>query len=510
MRGLFRNLGDPDDSARDGGTEARRKRSAKEGRREVGSLHCTEEAGELAREDPAEGRERRTAEPLEGTMEEAPTSQTVSTKLERIATRAREAPDTALRTLAHHIDVEWLKEAHRRTRKDGAAGVDGVTADDYARELEKNLRSLHERAKAGTYRAPPVRRVNIPKGDGRMRPIGIPTFEDKIMQRAVAMVLEAVYEQDFLDCSYGFRPGRSAHDALKALREATMKMGGGWVLEVDIQSFFDALDHAHLRDALSRRIGDGSLMRLIGKWLNAGVMEGMGIRHPKAGTPQGGVISPILANVYLHEVLDLWFEREVKPRLRGRATLVRYADDFVILLEREDDARRVQDVLPKRFGKYGLTLHPEKTRLVPFKRPKSKPTKGDGDGPPGSFDLLGFTHHWALSRNGHWIVLLKTAKSRFSRALRHIRDWCRRYRHVPVRVQWETLTRKVRGHFNYFGVAGNGRALWRFGNAVYRVWRSWLNRRSQRARVTWKKMRALHTRYPLPSSTEANLRSLRA
>ena len=221
-----------------------------------------------------------------------------------------------LRTLAHHIDVDWLKEAHRLTRKDGAKGVDGMTADEYSRDLENNLRSLHERAKMGTYRAPPVRRVNIPKGDGRMRPIGIPTFEDKILQRAVAMVLEAVYEQDFLDCSYGFRPNRSAHDALTALRDATMDMRGGWILEVDIQRFFDTLDHAHLRDALSRRIGDGSLIRLIGKWLNAGVMEGLNLHHPEAGTPQGGVISPILANVYLHEVLDMWFEREVKPRLK--------------------------------------------------------------------------------------------------------------------------------------------------------------------------------------------------
>jgi RNA-directed DNA polymerase len=445
-------------------------------------------------------------------MEEAPPSQTVSTKLERIAKRAREAPDMALRTLAHHIDVDWLKEAYRRTRKNGAKGVDGVSADEYGRDLDKNLRSLYERAKAGTYRAPPVRRVNIPKSDGRMRPIGIPTFEDKILQRAVAMVLEAVYEEEFLDCSYGFRPGRSTHDALKALREATMNMRGGWILEVDIQRFFDTLDHAHLREALARRIGDGSLTRYIGKWLNAGVMEGLELEHPEAGTPQGGVISPILANIYLHEVLDRWFEREVKPRLKDRAVLVRYADDFIIVFKREEDARKVLDVLPKRLGKYGLTLHPTKTKLARFTHPTPKSDKDDEDGKGGtsSFDFLGFTHHWARTKKGYWVVMLKTAKSRFSAAVKRIGEWCRRYRHMPIADQRTALTRKLRGHYNYFGVVGNATALWRFSWAVYRTWRSWLNRRSQRARVTWERMKKLQARHPLPTPATVQLRSLRA
>ena len=443
-------------------------------------------------------------------MEEAPTSQTVSTKIERIAKRAREVPDMALRTLAHHIDLDWLKEAHRRTRKNGAVGVDGITADEYARELETNLRSLHERAKAGSYRAPPVRRVNIPKSDGRMRPIGIPTFEDKILQRAVAMVLEAVYEQDFLDCSYGFRPGRSAHDALKALRAATMEMRGGWILEVDIQRFFDTLDHARLREALARRIGDSSLTRLIGKWLNAGVLEGLELQQPDAGTPQGGVISPILANIYLHEVLDVWFEQEVKPRLKDRAVLVRYADDFVIVFRQEADARKVQEVLPKRFGKYGLTLHPEKTKLVHFTQPNPKSQNDDGDGPGGScsFDFLGFTHHWARSRKGYWVMMLKTAKSRFSAAASAIGDWCRRNRHTDIAAQSAALIRKLRGHYNYFGIIGNAKALLRLKHTVYRTWRSWLNRRSQRSRVTWRRMRAIVKRYPLPFP-DSQLRSLR-
>ena len=262
-------------------------------------------------------------------MAETSSSKTVSTKLERIAELARAMPQAALTTLAHHIDIDWLREAYRRTRKDGATGIDRQTGDEYARNLDDNLRSLLERAKSGSYVAPPVRRVHIPKaGDGsQTRPIGIPTFGDKVLQRAVAMVLEAVYEQSFLDCSYGFRPGRSAHQALRVVQSQTVMMAGRWVLEVDIRNFFGTLDHSHLRSIVRKRVRDGVLLRLIGKWLNAGVMEDGAIEYPEAGTPQGGVISPILANLYLHEVLDEWFAQQVVPRLAGRATLVRFADD---------------------------------------------------------------------------------------------------------------------------------------------------------------------------------------
>src|SRR5450432_1551434 len=308
------------------------------------------------------------------------TPENVSTKLLRIAELAKQMPSAQMRSLSRHIDVEWLREAHRRVRKDGAVGVDGQTAEEYAKNLESNLQSLLDRAKSGDhYRAPPVRRVHIPKGDGsKTRPIGIPTFEDKILQKAVAMALEAVYEQDFLPCSYGFRPGRGAHDALQAVWKQMMGLGGGWVLEADIEGFFDSVDHAKLREVLSQRVSDGVLLRLIGKWLKAGVLEEGVVRHPETGTPQGGVISPLLANVYLHEVLDVWWERDVQPRMSGRTALVRYADDFVLLFEKEEDARRVEAVLSKRFGKYGLKLHPEKTRLVKFERPDSRPPGGDG------------------------------------------------------------------------------------------------------------------------------------
>ena len=422
-------------------------------------------------------------------------SPTISTKLERIAKLAREKPEVPLTTLAHHIDVDWLREAHRRTRKDGARGVDGRSAEQYAEQLEDNLRALLDRAKSGTYRAPPVRRVHIPKGDGsETRPIGIPTFEDKVLQRAVAMVLETVYEEDFHDFSYGFRPNRSAHEACEAFRRAAVRMRGGWVFEVDIKKCFDTLDHEHLRNILRQRVCDGVILRLIGKWLNAGVMEGFALLHPEAGTPQGGVISPLLANIYLHEVLDEWFVREVQTRLAGYAEVVRYADDFVILFTRESDAKRVLEVLPKRFGKYGLTLHPDKTRLVPFRRPDRA---GRHDS-PGTFDLLGFTHYWGLSRRGSWVPKCRTAKDRFSRTLRRINVWCRLHRHEDVGAQHRALVRKLNGHYAYFGVTSNYRALARLFVAVKKLWRKWLSRRSQRSLVTWQAMLKLLERFPLP------------
>lgn len=428
--------------------------------------------------------------------------QTVSTKLRRIAELAKAAPDMAFTTLAHHIDYEWLLEAYRRTRKDGATGVDRQTAQEYAQNLEENLRSLLNRAKSGTYRAPPVRRVNIPKGDGtQTRPIGIPTFEDKVLQRAVSMALEALYEQDFYDFSYGFRPKRSAHQALELLQSGLVKMAGGWVLEVDIKKFFDTLDHEHLREILRQRVRDGVLLRLIGKWLNAGVLEGLELSHPEAGTPQGGVISPLLANIYLHTVLDDWFVREVQPRLRGRAWLIRYADDFVIVFAREDDARRVHEVLPKRFARYGLELHPDKTRLLDFRRPDRKNDEDDDDKGSRTFDLLGFTHFWDRTRRGKWVVQKRTASDRLSRSLRRVRAWCRDHRHQPVGWQHSKLSKKLRGHYSYYGVTGNFRALRRFFWEVVAGWRKWLLRRSHAAQrvCSWAWIARLLQRLPLPA-----------
>jgi RNA-directed DNA polymerase len=415
---------------------------------------------------------------------------TVSTKQQRIAELAKQAPQMGFTSLNHHLDMTWMIEACNRTRQDGATGVDGQTGDDYGLDLLGNLTSLLDRAKSGVYFAPPVRRVYIPKGTGNQtRPLGIPTFEDKVLQRAVVMALEPIYEQDFLDCSYGSRPGRSAHMALQSLWQQVMGLGGCWLLEVDIRQFYDCLDHAHLRSLLRQRVRDGVLLRLIDKWLKAGVLEDGDVSYPEAGTPQGGVISPLLANVYLHYVLDVWFEQEVKPRLKGRAFLVRYADDFVMGFACEEDARRVLDVLPKRLGKHGLTIHPEKTRLVPFERPGGRPpAAGSGVGTaPGSFDFLGLTHYWGRSKAGNWVVKRKTAGSRFRRAVKKIAAWCRLNRHLALREQHRTLTQKLRGHYQYYGVIGNLDSLKRFYYEVVCVWRKWLSRRKRRGQLPWQR-----------------------
>ncbi len=429
-------------------------------------------------------------------------STTVSTKQKRIAALAKQSPEMVFTSLAYLIDIDWLKEAYRRTRKNGAVGVDGVTAEKYEQDLEGNLQSLLDRAKSGTYQAPPVRRVYIPKGGSstETRPLGIPTLEDKVLQRAVVMLLEPIYEQVFLDCSYGFRPGRSAHQALTSFRDQTMngRPKGGWVLEVDIRKFFDNLEHRHLRQFLQLRVRDGVLLRLIDKWLKAGVMENGSVSYPDSGTPQGGVVSPLISNVFLHYVLDQWFEQDVKPRMRQSAFLIRYADDFVIGLRDERDAQRVMEVIPKRFGKFGLTVHPTKTKLVRFLPPSSRKARNEPpDDRPGTFDLLGFTHYWARSRNGYWVVKLKTAKDRFTRAVRSIDHWCRDNRHLPISEQHKKLNEKLRGHYAYYGVTGNSAALSRFLHEVGPRWRRWLNRRNNLRSMTWEKFSAILRRYPL-------------
>jgi group II intron reverse transcriptase/maturase len=437
-------------------------------------------------------------------MTETQSSQDVSTKLERIAKLAKEKRGVSLQTLAHHMDVNWLREAYRRTRKDGARGVDGQSAGSYAVRLEANLQSLLDRAKSGRYWAPPVRRVHIPKGDGaETRPIGIPTFEDKVLQRAVAMMIGEVYEQEFHDFSYGFRPGRSPHQALRAVHDAVWRLYGGWIVEVDIRKFFDTVDHSHLQEILRRRIGDGVLLRLIGKWLNAGVIEGLELSYSEEGTPQGGVISPLLANIYLHEVLDEWFVRDVLPALTGHAEMFRFADDFVVLFVNKRDAERFLTVLPKRFGKYGLTLHPDKTRMLSFRRPD---LVGDDKDLPGTFNFLGFTHYWGLSRKPvprgqpprrQWFAKQKTAKDRFSRTLRRFSEWCQRHRHDSLNTQHLMLVKKLRGHYGYYGITGNFLALARVFYMVKCIWRKALARRSQR-RLPWSKMQRILARFPLP------------
>jgi group II intron reverse transcriptase/maturase len=391
------------------------------------------------------------------------------------------------------MELDWLREAHRRTRKDGATGVDGATAQDFASDLDANLQSLLDRAKSGSYRAPPARRIEIPKGGGKTRPIGIPTFEDKVLQRAVVMLLEPIYERDFYDFSYGFRPGRSAQDAYDAVRNALWDMQGGWVLDADVSSFFDTLDKKQLRGLLRQRVVDGVVVRLIGKWLNAGVLSEGRVTHPTTGTPQGGVASPLLANIYLHEALDRWWVEDVLPRMNGRAILIRYADDFVMAFSEEGDARRVHEVLPKRLGRFGLTLHPEKTRLIPFQRPGRTQTRR----PRATFDFVGFTLFWGRSRRGFWALKVTTAHRRFSRAVRAMKEWMNRARHLPLAVQAEALARKLRGHYRYYGVPGNSAAIGRFLYEVTHRWWRALGRRSQQ-HLSWARFCKIVRRHPLP------------
>lgn len=427
-------------------------------------------------------------------MGDAETSRSKSPGLEKVAERAKRHPDVRMLALAHHIDEAALERAFRKLRRSAAVGIDNVTVEQYGGQLAANLQALRARMKAGQYRHQPIRRVHIPKDNGT-RPIGVSTVEDKIVQGALREVLETICEQDFLDCSYGFRPGRSAHDAIRALDGIVMKGHANYIVEADIVSFFDSIDRKLLMEMLRERIADERLMRLVGKCLHVGVLDGEEFLEPSEGTAQGSSLSPLLGNVYLHHVLDVWFEREVRPQLRGSSALVRYADDFVLCFEQEDDATRVWNILEERFRAFGLSLHPKKTRRLTFRPPR----KG-GDGGGATFDFLGFTLHWQRTRFGNaWRVAFKTRGARLSRAIKSAAEWCRRHRHDPVEEQHRALTRKLVGHYNYFGVSGNSAALVRLKHWVTRAWQKWLNRRSQRSRMTWKRFNELLQRYPLPS-----------
>jgi RNA-directed DNA polymerase len=463
---------------------------------EVGGPRMSDDAGERL----APGHSRAKASPRryelqEGNMADASTSENVSPELLKVAERARRDPAAKFHSLAHLIDVAALRRAFDRIRRDAAEGVDGMTKEQYAQDLEARLEHLHERLKTKRYRHQPIRRVHIPKDNGKTRPIGISTIEDKIVQDSIREVLQAIYEQEFHECSFGFRPGRRAHDALKVIDRGAIAGHANWILEADIVSFFDSIDRRQLMEMIDQRVPDGALQRLIGKCLNVGILDGEQYTTPDGGTAQGSILSPLLGNIYLHHVLDLWFEREVRPRLRGHAILVRYADDFVLGFEHEDDATRVLAVLHKRMAKYGLTLHPDKTRLLDFRRPSRDQKNGKG---PGSFDFLGFTIHWRRSLDGVWSVAFKTRRARLGRAIRLVYDWCRSHRHLPVKEQHVALKRRLDGHMNYFGVSGNTRSLHRLIFHAKRAWFKWLGRRSQRGRISWERFIAIERRFPLP------------
>lgn len=425
------------------------------------------------------------------------TENVVSTKMQQIALNAKRLSQTSFTSLAYHIDMMWLYESFKSTRKDGAVGVDNQTAESYEKELKQNLESLLEQFKSGKYKAPPVRRVYIPKdGKKEMRPLGIPTFEDKILQKAVKMVIEPIYEQDFYDCSYGFRPGKGQHDALQELWSKLMKMGGGWIIDMDMRKFFDSIKWNYLCDILKLRVRDGVLIRTIGKWMNAGIMEDGNMHYTDAGTPQGGVISPLLSNIFLHEVVDKWFHTEVVNRLKGQAFEIRFADDTLLCFENKEDALKVLDVLPKRLEKYGLELNAEKTKLVHFKRPSN-----DDDYKRGrrrdAFNFLGFTHYWKNSRKGNPIIARKTQKERLSRALIKLNEWCKYNRHLKLELQQKKLNQKLRGHYGYYGVTGNFKRISNYFTNAERFWHKWLNRRNRNRNLCWIKMRKILNRYPL-------------
>ncbi|MEE9157986.1 MAG: group II intron reverse transcriptase/maturase [Gammaproteobacteria bacterium] len=429
-------------------------------------------------------------------MGDTPGSPTVSMQLQKIARQAQRYPEMVFNNVFHLIDGDFLLEAYRLTRKTSAPGVDKVTAKQYAENLDDNLRDLHERLRDNRYMAPPVERVWIEKEDGKKRPIGKPCFEDKIVQRAVVMILEAIFEPDFHDFSHGFRKGHSQHQALHELRELCRKLNITWIVDADVSGFFDHLDWNLLREFIQQRVRDGGILRLIGKWLHAGVLEAGELMHPDKGTPQGGVISPMLANVFLHHVLDEWFVKDVQPRMKGGCFLIRFGDDFIIGCELEADARRVMEVLPKRFNRFSLSIHPEKTVLIEFKRPPSREPWAPGKG---TFDFLGFTHYWAKTRRGYWVIKRKTVGKRLRRFMKAIWLWCRENRHQPLQEQYRILCSKLRGYYQYYGIRGNFRVLEAVFRHTHRAWRYWLSRRSHKGHINWQKFVALvHDKLPLP------------
>lgn len=424
----------------------------------------------------------------------------VQTSLQGIANKAKREKKYRFRNLAAMLTEEFFQYSWKFLRKDAATGVDRVTAEEYGTHFTTNVRALIERLKQGSYRAKLVLRKWIPKGENKFRPLGLPVLEDKLLQIAVALILRAIFEEDFLPCSYGYRPRVGARDAVKALRHELRFGRYRFVVEADIKGFFDNIDHAWLIRMLEQRIDDKRFLRLIKKWLKAGILEADGrVLHPITGTPQGGIVSPVLANVYLHFVLDLWFETVVKKHCRGTAHLCRYADDFVCLFEYQEDAERFYRTLPKRLGKFNLTLSAEKTRIVRFNRfPESAGN---------SFDFLGFEFRWGDTREGAKTVKLRTARKKFQQSLRNFTSWCRESRGQSLRQILKTLNAKLRGHYNYYGVIGNYERLHKFFRQAMRILHKWLNRRSQRKSYTIKRFWAMIDRHRIerPRITETRL-----
>jgi len=410
------------------------------------------------------------------------------TKFSCIAQKAKENTQEVFTSLAHHLTEEYLIESFSKLRKRAARGIDKVSVADYQKQLGDNLEDLHQRLRTQQYKAPDIKRTWIDKGNGKKRPLGISTTEDKIVQRAVTDILNLIYEQDFYDFSYGFRPTRKAHQALTQLRDQCMRRKMNWVLDADIQGCFDNFDHGIMRDLLSKRIKDKHIMRLINGWLKAGIIDGDSLHVNTKGTPQGNIISPLLCNVYLHYVLDEWLDKTIRPLLKGEIFVIRYADDFIIVFENEEDVHKVYNTVPKRMQKFGLTIHPEKSKLIKFEPTGDKPT----------FDFLGFTHYWTKSKRGNNLIKRRTTKKKLRQVSKNLTDTCQKHRHDKLKDQHKLFSAKLIGFYQYYGIRGNFHALYRMYRMAVFLWFKWLNRRSQRKSYTWKGYSELLKHFSLP------------
>ena len=406
-----------------------------------------------------------------------------------IAERAKKFRDEPLTNLHSFIDESLLLECFMSLNKKGATGVDGQSWEDYNEVKEERIPKLLAQFKSGSYRAPLIRRTYIPKGKGKRRPLGLPTIEDKLLQKAVTRVLTPIYEQEFFSTSYGFRPGKSQHQALEMLFKEVSFKGKYYVIDADITNYFGSIDHGKLREFLDLRIKDGVVRKMIDKWLKAGVLEDGQVNYPKEGTPQGGVISPLLSNIYLHYVLDEWITQVIQPRLKAASKLIRYADDFLLLFSSKESAERVMEVLPKRLGKFGLSLHPEKTKLVEVNNGKGKGGR--------TFDFLGFTHYMGKSRKGKSILKRKTSRKKLKFSLQRINIWIRTNRHLPIKKLIAKLNRKMQGHYGYYGITFNSRSLHSYYRRVKQLLFNWMTRRGGKKPMTWDKLQSILAHYTL-------------
>lgn len=406
-----------------------------------------------------------------------------------IAERAKKFRDEPLTNLHSFIDESLLLECFMSLNKKGATGVDGQSWEDYNEVKEERIPKLLAQFKSGSYRAPLIRRTYIPKGKGKRRPLGLPTIEDKLLQKAVTRVLTPIYEQEFCTTSYGFRPGKSQHQALEMLFKEVSFKGKYYVIDADITNYFGSIDHGKLREFLDLRIKDGVVRKMIDKWLKAGVLEDGQVNYPKEGTPQGGVISPLLSNIYLHYVLDEWITQVIQPRLKAASKLIRYADDFLLLFSSKESAERVMEVLPKRLGKFGLSLHPEKTKLVEVNNGKGKGGR--------TFDFLGFTHYMGKSRKGKSILKRKTSRKKLKFSLQRINIWIRTNRHLPIKKLIAKLNRKMQGHYGYYGITFNSRSLHSYYRRVKQLLFNWMTRRGGKKPMTWDKLQSILAHYTL-------------